>query len=170
MGLGECLNFPIHGILFSLFRPQDSRFVDSIIYLSPIAGIDGEPGQPAYISCQAVLVGLQKTITGKLFHQHLSRGNAIAPGMTETGMIKHGGDVKNDYLTMCVTEKAEYPNGIPCVAFVFDIRFYYLSYVLSQVIRVGGGTRTWRILLKVINSIIPFVLLKKWLDGCESKR
>ena len=57
----------------------------SIIYISSIAGLDGDPAQLEYAASKAALVGATKKLALELGPQGI-RVNALAPGLTQTDM------------------------------------------------------------------------------------
>lgn len=58
----------------------------SIVNISSIAALDGDPGQLEYIASKAALAGITKKLAKEL--QPLGiRVNAVAPGLTDTDMI-----------------------------------------------------------------------------------
>ena len=109
----------------------------SIVNISSIAGIDGNPGQIAYSSAKAALIGATKTLSIEL-GQHNIRVNAIAPGVILTNMTKALAQDKFDDLV----KKAKIPRaGTP--EEVANVLLYLISdmsaYVTGHVIRVDGG-------------------------------
>lgn len=59
----------------------------SIIYISSIAGLQGEPNRNAYCASKHGLLGLMKSIALEM-GSHKIRANAIAPGIIETGLTR----------------------------------------------------------------------------------
>jgi 3-oxoacyl-[acyl-carrier protein] reductase len=109
----------------------------SIVNISSIAGIDGNPGQIAYSSAKAALIGATKTLSIEL-GQHNIRVNAVAPGVILTDMTRALAQDKFDTLV----KKAKLPRaGDP--EEVAHVLLYLISdmssYVTGQVIRVDGG-------------------------------
>jgi 3-oxoacyl-[acyl-carrier protein] reductase len=60
----------------------------SVIMVSSITGIDGNPGQISYSASKAALIGAVKTLASEL-SEHNIRVNAIAPGVIKTEMLAH---------------------------------------------------------------------------------
>ena len=60
----------------------------SVIMVSSITGIDGNPGQLSYSASKAALIGATKTLALELA-EHNIRVNAIAPGVINTDMLSH---------------------------------------------------------------------------------
>ncbi len=71
-----------------LMRRQKSG---SIINLSSIVGITGNPGQLAYASSKGAIIAMTKTAAKELAGCNI-RVNAIAPGMIDTDMMRSVGE------------------------------------------------------------------------------
>ena len=65
----------------------------SIINLSSIVGIEGNPGQLVYSATKGAVAAMTKTAAKELASQGI-RVNAIAPGMIDTDMFRSIGDEK----------------------------------------------------------------------------
>lgn len=63
----------------------------SIINLSSIVGLTGNPGQIVYSSTKGAIIAMTKTAAKELA-QHNIRVNAIAPGMIDTDMMRSVGE------------------------------------------------------------------------------
>lgn len=109
----------------------------SIINISSVVGIIGNPGQANYSASKAGLIGLTKT-TAKEFAKKGIRANAVAPGFIQSDMTEILSDeVKESYLS-----------NIPLGRFgtgkeVADLCVFLASdssaYITGQVINVDGG-------------------------------
>lgn len=64
----------------------------SIINLSSIVGITGNPGQLVYSATKGAIISMTKTAAKELA-QHNIRVNAVAPGMIDTDMMRSVGEV-----------------------------------------------------------------------------
>ena len=109
----------------------------SIVNISSIAGIDGEPAQYEYAASKAALIGATKNLARDLASYNI-RVNAIAPGMISTDMGAQIDDgLKNTILSKVIMnrmgEPAEIANAIAFIASDMG------SYITGQVIRVDGG-------------------------------
>ena len=63
----------------------------SIINMSSIVGITGNPGQLVYSATKGAIISLTKTAAKELAHKNI-RVNAIAPGMIDTDMMRSIGE------------------------------------------------------------------------------
>lgn len=109
----------------------------SIVNISSIAGIDGEPAQYEYAASKAAVIGATKNLARDLSSYNI-RVNAIAPGMITTDMgAKIDESLKKDILSKVIMnrmgEPAEIANAIAFIA--SDMA----SYITGQIIRVDGG-------------------------------
>ena len=59
----------------------------SIVFVSSTAGLDGNQGRNAYASSKAALISQSKVLSKELGAKNI-RVNSIAPGITETEMLK----------------------------------------------------------------------------------
>ena len=109
----------------------------NVINISSIAGIDGNPGQVAYSSCKAALIGATKTLAAELAEFNI-RVNAIAPGVIKTDMTS---DLPPQVLERLMKKSALHRPGMP--AEVADVLLFLASdmstYITGQVLRVDGG-------------------------------
>lgn len=109
----------------------------SIINLSSIAAIDGEPAQYEYTASKAAIIGATKSLAIKLGKYGI-RVNAIAPGLIETDMLGH---MESEFLgkmkEKIIMERLGQPKEIANTA-VF-LASNMSSYITGQVLRVDGG-------------------------------
>lgn len=109
----------------------------SIINISSIAGIDGDPGQLEYVCSKAALIGATKKLARELSFANI-RVNAIAPGIIETPMIDIMEEsVRNRFMQQCSMKRTGHPDEIANVALFLASDLS--SYVTGQVIRADGG-------------------------------
>lgn len=108
----------------------------SIINLSSIVGITGNPGQLVYSSTKGAIIAMTKTAAKELA-SHNVRVNAIAPGMIDTDMMRSVGE---KYLQRHISNipmgRLGRPEEIGNVA-VF-LASDLASYLTGQVIAVDG--------------------------------
>ncbi len=109
----------------------------SIINISSISAIDGNPGQLSYASSKAALIGATKTLSAELAPNGI-RVNALAPGVIKTDMTINLPEVAINKLKSKIKL-----NRIGMPAEVASIILFLASdnssYITGQVIRVDGG-------------------------------
>jgi 3-oxoacyl-[acyl-carrier protein] reductase len=132
------INFFSHLLITQyLLKTMTRQKSGSIINISSIAGIDGEPGQLEYVCSKAALIGATKKLSRELSFAQI-RVNAIAPGIIETPMIGHMTDsVKAKFMQQCSMKRAGQPQEIANVALFLASDLS--SYITGQVIRADGG-------------------------------
>jgi len=109
----------------------------SIIHMSSIVGLTGNPGQAAYCAAKAGLIGLTKSMAKELASRNI-RVNAIAPGYIETDMTGVLTlEQKEAILKSIPLGRVGKPEEIAdAVVFLASAQS---SYVTGQVIPVDGG-------------------------------
>lgn len=110
----------------------------SIINIASTAGIDGNPGRTAYGGSKAALICATKVMAHELGSANI-RVNAIAPGMTDTGMLE--GNISAEIIQKEIGYKPIKRLGLPqdianTVLFLASDRSKYIT---GQVFRVDGG-------------------------------
>lgn len=109
----------------------------SIVTISSISGIDGNPGQIAYSSAKGALIAATKTLAFELSEYNI-RVNAVAPGVIDTAMTQG----------LTEEQRAEllYPSDIKRLGSPEEVAqtIAFLasdlsSYMTGQIIRVDGG-------------------------------
>ncbi|MBP3889428.1 MAG: SDR family oxidoreductase [Cellulosilyticum sp.] len=110
----------------------------SIINMSSIAAIDGEPAQLEYVSSKAALIGATKKLAIELGKYGI-RVNAVAPGATDTDM---GGKIKQEVLeqTLNKTVMKRMATTEEIANTILFLASDLSSYITGQVIRVDGGS------------------------------
>ena len=123
--------------LRAVTRPMMKKRSGSIINISSVVALIGNPGQTNYCASKAGLIGLTKSAAKEL----ASRGinvNAIAPGFIETPMTdKLTDDQKAKIFEMIPQGKMGQPQDIANA--VLFLASEYSSYITGEVIRVDGG-------------------------------
>lgn len=108
----------------------------SIINLSSIVGITGNPGQLVYSSTKGAVIAMTKTAAKELAPHHI-RVNAIAPGMIDTDMMRSVGEKHlAHHLSNIPFGRLGEPREIADVC-VF-LASQMASYLSGQVIAVDG--------------------------------
>lgn len=110
----------------------------SIVNMSSMAAIDGEPGQISYVSSKSAWIGVTKKLASELGAKTNIRVNAVAPGITDTGMIAQmDPELLKNTLNRTALKRIAKPEEIAeVVAFLLSDRS---SFVTGQVIRADGG-------------------------------
>lgn len=130
----------VYNLTKQVIRPMMKARSGSVINLSSIVGVKGNPGQSSYAASKAGIIGFSKSIAQELGSRNI-RCNAIAPGFIETDMT--------DYLKDGETN--EWFSKIPMQRFgkaeeVADVALFLASdmssYVTGQVISTCGGMNT----------------------------
>lgn len=109
----------------------------SIINITSVVGIIGNPGQANYVSSKAGIIGLTKSLAKEFGSRHV-RVNAVAPGFIETEMTKSLPDeVKEAYLKQIPLNEFGQAKDIAnaCTFLASD----KARYITGQVLSVNGG-------------------------------
>lgn len=109
----------------------------SIINLSSIVGIEGNPGQLAYSATKGAVVAMTKTAAKELASLGI-RVNAIAPGMIDTDMFRSIGEAKmNERLSNIRMGRLGTPEDVAdtIVFLASDLS----RYVTGEILGVNGG-------------------------------
>lgn len=117
----------------SMMRKRYGR----IIQLSSVVAEAGNPGQAAYSSSKAALIGLTKTLA----REYASRGitvNAVAPGYIDTDMTSSLSDDVKKAIT-AETPLGRVGSAHEVAAAVTFLASSEASYITGQVLRVNGG-------------------------------
>jgi len=109
----------------------------SIINVSSISALDGNPGQTVYSSTKAAWIGATKTLAAELGDQKI-RVNAIAPGVIETPMTAN---LPESFYERQIGRASIHRLGKP--EEVADLMAFLgsdlSSYITGQIIRIDGG-------------------------------
>ncbi len=109
----------------------------SIINMSSVVGIEGNPGQANYAASKAGMIGFTKSIAQELGSRSI-RCNAIAPGFIETEMTaKLPEDIRNNWIKDIPLSRVGLPDDVANVAVFLGSDLS--SYITGQVISVCGG-------------------------------
>lgn len=121
-------------------RHMLSQRKGSIINMSSVVGLEGNPGQSNYAASKAGIIGFTKATAQELGSRNI-RVNAIAPGFIETEMTSHlPEEYRKGWLDKIPLKR---PGSTEDVANVTVFLASDLStYVTGQVISVCGGMHT----------------------------
>ena len=110
----------------------------NIVFISSSAAIDGNEGRSAYVSTKAAIIGQAKVLSRELGKYNI-KVNTIAPGLTNTEMMKKNTSVKtvDDMITNISLNRIADPKEIANVALFLSSNLS--DYITGQVIRVDGG-------------------------------
>lgn len=109
----------------------------SIVNISSVSGILGNPGQANYAASKAGIVGFTKSLAQEYGSRNL-RANVVAPGFVDTALTE---DIPEDkrvsYLENVILERFADPEEIanPVLYLLSD----RASYITGTVLRVDGG-------------------------------
>ena len=109
----------------------------SIVNISSVAALDGEPAQFEYVSSKAAVIGATKKLASELGPFGI-RVNSVAPGITETDMVKNmDSRILDKTLERTVMHRMAQPFEVAeTVAFLLSDKS---SFITGKVIRVDGG-------------------------------
>lgn len=130
----------VYNLTRQVIKPMMKNKAGSIINLSSVVGIRGNPGQSAYAASKAGIIGFTKSIAQELGSRNI-RINAIAPGFVETDMthyLKDGDTAK--WFEKIPMQRFGKPEEIANVALFLASDLS--TYVTGQVINACGGMTT----------------------------
>ncbi len=121
----------------SVAKPMMKARSGSIVLVSSIVGLAGNPGQSVYAATKAGLLGLSKSLAKELGSRNI-RVNAVAPGLIETAMTSEmPGPAREHYLNTIALGRAGTPEDVaPVVTFLASDA---ARYVTGQTLVVDGG-------------------------------
>lgn len=109
----------------------------SIINISSISALDGNPGQLAYASVKAAWIAATKTLSAELGPQGV-RANAVAPGVIATAMTAAlSEEVMARQMARCELKRPGLPEEVANT--LLWLASDASSYTTGQIIRVDGG-------------------------------
>ena len=110
----------------------------SIVYISSSSALDGNEGRSAYSSAKAAIIAHAKVLSREL-GVHNIRVNSIAPGLTDTDMMKenHQEKIVSEIVSRISLRRIANPEEIANVVLLLSSDL--TSYITGQVIRVDGG-------------------------------
>lgn len=125
--------FFLQRLLKSMMRSRSG----SIVNIASIAAIDGEPAQLEYVSSKAAVMGATRKLASELGRFGI-RVNAVAPGMTDTDMIRKmdKGLMEKTLDRTILHRLAKTEEIAKAVVFMLSDQS---AYITGQTIRVDGG-------------------------------
>jgi len=130
--------------VFNMIKACQSVFLKqrsgSIINISSIVGLKGNPGQSNYAASKAGIIGFSKSIALELGSRNI-RSNVIAPGFIETEMTNElSEDIVNKWIEEIPLKRGGKPEDVAnlCLFLSSDLS----SFITGQVINVDGGMLT----------------------------
>ena len=120
-----------------VIRPMMKARGGSIINMSSIVGVKGNPGQSSYAASKAGIIGFTKSIAQELGSRNV-RCNAIAPGFIETDMthyLKEG--ESNPWFEKIPLQRFGQPQEVADAALFLASDLS--TYVTGQVLSICGG-------------------------------
>ncbi len=112
----------------------------SIINMSSVVGVEGNPGQSNYAASKAGIIGFTKSIAQELGSRNI-RCNAIAPGFIETEMTDQlPEDIRKSWISDIPLKRAGTTDDVANMALFLasDLSLY----VSGQVLNVCGAMQT----------------------------
>jgi 3-oxoacyl-[acyl-carrier protein] reductase len=109
----------------------------SIINISSISALDGNPGQLAYASSKAAWIAATKTLSAELGPKGI-RANVIAPGVIATAMNENlPAEALNRHMARSSIKRMGLPSEV--AGAILYLASGLSSFVTGQTIRVDGG-------------------------------
>jgi len=109
----------------------------SVINISSISAIDGNPGQLSYSASKAALIAATKTLSSELAPSGI-RVNALAPGVIQTNMTENlPADVVDKFMSKIHLRRLGLPEDV--AGTILFLASDKSSYITGQIIRVDGG-------------------------------
>jgi acetoacetyl-CoA reductase/3-oxoacyl-[acyl-carrier protein] reductase len=140
----EVINTNLNGV-YNVLRPiipgMYERQEGALVFVSSVVGEQGNIGQANYAATKAALIGMAKTL-GLEGARYGVRANAVAPGFTETDMVKGIPDkVKERILQTIPLRRFASPEEIAWgVAFLLSP--VAAGYITGTVLSINGGRHT----------------------------
>ena len=121
-----------------ILKSMIKKKAGSILYISSSSALDGNEGRSAYSSAKAAMIAQAKVLSREL-GVHNIRVNSIAPGLTNTDMMKenHREEIVSEMVSRISLRRIANPEEIANVVLLLSSDL--TSYITGQVIRVDGG-------------------------------
>ncbi len=128
----------VFNITKQVIKPMMKAKAGSIINMSSIMGISGNPGQSAYAASKAGIIGFTKSIARELGSRNI-RCNAVAPGFIETDMTHNYKDGEAGQAFLKDIPLGRFGHADEVANLVLFLASDQSSYITGQVISVCGG-------------------------------
>jgi 3-oxoacyl-[acyl-carrier protein] reductase len=136
----DVINTNLKGVfncIKAVTRPMMKQRSGTIINISSVVGVLGNPGQANYVAAKAGVIGLTKATARELATRNITV-NCIAPGFIETDMTdKLPEEARAALLQQIPLARLGSPNDIAKV--VLFLTSSAASYMTGQTIHVDGG-------------------------------
>ncbi len=127
----------LHACCQAAVRPMMRARYGRIVNLSSIVGLRGNPGQTAYATSKAGILGFTKSLAKELARRNITV-NAVAPGLIETDMTREMPEAARAQLGSAIAMgRPGSPEEVAAaVAFLASAE---ASYITGAVLEVTGG-------------------------------
>lgn len=130
----------VYNITKHVIKPMMKQRSGSIINMSSVVGVSGNPGQSNYAASKAGIIGFTKSIAQEMGSRNI-RCNAVAPGFIETEMTATlADDVKKEFMKSI--PMARYGTAEEVANLCLFLGCDLSSYINGQVINICGGLNT----------------------------
>jgi 3-oxoacyl-[acyl-carrier protein] reductase len=130
----------VYNITKQVIKPMMKQRSGSIINMSSVVGVSGNPGQSNYAASKAGIIGFTKSIAQEMGSRNI-RCNAVAPGFIETEMTDTlADDVKKEFMKSI--PMGRYGTADEVANLCLFLGSNLSSYINGQVINICGGLNT----------------------------
>jgi len=130
--------YAAENLIRAISRKMIKNKSGSIINISSTAALDGNIGRSGYASSKSALIALTKTLAHELGPRNI-RVNCIAPGLTDTKMMRNSTDKTILPNIIDKTALKRFATPLEIANVVLFLASDMSSFVTAQTIRVDGG-------------------------------